>query len=71
MPFYDYRCTACDHRFEVLQKINDPAPAACPACGAAPVEKCLSAPALHGCGDGGGGGGHVHGPGCQGCPAMN
>ncbi|MDE2404149.1 MAG: phosphatase PAP2 family protein [Sphingomonadales bacterium] len=68
MPFYDYRCPTCDHRFEVLAKISDPAPSACPACGAPAVEKCLAAPALHGCD--GGGGGHVHGPGCHGCPAL-
>jgi len=68
MPFYDYRCTACAHQFEVMARISDPAPAACPSCGHAAPEKCLSAPALHGCDSGGGG--HVHGPSCSGCPVM-
>lgn len=61
MPFYDYGCPSCDHRFEVLQKLGDPAPAQCPACGHERVEKLVSAPAIQS----GGGGGHVHGPNCR------
>jgi putative FmdB family regulatory protein len=63
MPFYDYRCPNCGHRFEVLQKIGDPAPSACPACNGGEPERQLSAPAVQS--SGGGGGGHVHGPGCR------
>lgn len=33
MPLFEYRCQACDHLEEVLQKHTDPAPEACPACG--------------------------------------
>ncbi len=33
MPIYEYECKFCSHRFEVLQKINDPAPSVCPNCG--------------------------------------
>lgn len=33
MPLYEYRCKECDHLEEVLQKVSDPAPATCPACG--------------------------------------
>jgi putative FmdB family regulatory protein len=62
MPFFDYRCLDCDHRFEVLQKREDPAPSACPACAQGRLEKLLSAPAIK---SAGGGGGHVHGPGCR------
>lgn len=67
MPFFDYRCRACDHTFEVLQKPSDPAPAQCPACDHAAPEKLLSAPAIQSSSGGGGGtgGGHVHGPGCR------
>ena len=33
MPTYDYSCTACGHRFERFESINDDAPKACPKCG--------------------------------------
>jgi putative FmdB family regulatory protein len=33
MPIFEYRCSACDHLEEVLQKHTDPGPAVCPACG--------------------------------------
>jgi predicted nucleic acid-binding Zn ribbon protein len=26
MPLYDYKCEACGHKFEVMQKFDDPAP---------------------------------------------
>lgn len=64
MPFFDYQCQSCDHVFEVMQKLSDPAPAACPKCNEANLKKLLSAPAIQSSG-GGGGGGHVHGPGCR------
>jgi putative FmdB family regulatory protein len=32
MPTYEYRCTRCEHVFERVQKVGDPAPP-CPACG--------------------------------------
>ena len=32
MPTYDYRCTACGHRFERFESINDDALKACPKC---------------------------------------
>jgi putative FmdB family regulatory protein len=44
MPIFDYHCRACEQRFEVLQKADDPPPAACPACGGSAIDKCLSAP---------------------------
>jgi putative FmdB family regulatory protein len=43
MPIYGYRCQACGHDFEVMQKMSDPAPAACPACGKGELRKQLSA----------------------------
>jgi putative FmdB family regulatory protein len=46
MPFYDYRCQACGHEFEAMQKINDAPLLTCPACQADALQKQLSAPAF-------------------------
>jgi putative FmdB family regulatory protein len=35
MPIFEYRCEACSHLEEVLQKHTDPAPEVCPKCGKA------------------------------------
>ena len=32
MPTYQYACTACDHRFEEVQKFTDPSLTECPEC---------------------------------------
>jgi len=32
MPTYDYRCTKCEHRFEVFHGIKDDRPRRCPRC---------------------------------------
>lgn len=32
MPIYEYRCTVCDHRFEVRQNFDDPPNRRCPRC---------------------------------------
>lgn len=32
MPTYPYACTACDHRFEVVQSFTDDALTVCPEC---------------------------------------
>lgn len=43
MPLYEYRCTGCGERFEVLQRMGEGAAAlACPRCGAARPERQLS-----------------------------
>jgi putative FmdB family regulatory protein len=44
MPIYAYRCSACGHAKDVLQKISDPVLSTCPACGAESFSKQLSAP---------------------------
>jgi len=44
MPIYEYRCEACGHQKEVLQKISDAPLTVCPACGKASFNKMLSAP---------------------------
>jgi putative FmdB family regulatory protein len=45
MPLYEYRCLACGHVFDVIQKFSDPPLTTCPECGKA-VEKCVSSPAI-------------------------
>ena len=45
MPLYEYKCEACDHRFEKIVKFSDPPLEACPKCGGK-VEKLLSSPAF-------------------------
>ena len=46
MPLYEYQCDTCAHRFEVIQKFSDAPIAVCPQCGAGPVVKLLSSPAI-------------------------
>ena len=43
MPIYEYRCTACGHQFEVIQKISEAAPDKCPECHKSKLEKMVSA----------------------------
>jgi putative FmdB family regulatory protein len=43
MPIYAYRCTACGHAKDVLQKLSDPVLSTCPACGAEAFAKQLTA----------------------------
>jgi len=43
MPIYAFQCQACSHEFELMQKMSDPAPSVCPACGKPEVRKQLSA----------------------------
>jgi putative FmdB family regulatory protein len=47
MPLYEYECTQCGHRFELIQRFADPLADTCIACGSGPVHKLLSAPAVH------------------------
>jgi putative FmdB family regulatory protein len=43
MPIYAYRCDACGHAKDVLQKISDPVLSTCPACGAEAFKKQVTA----------------------------
>jgi len=43
MPIYAYRCTACGHAKDVLQKLSDPVLSTCPACGADAFSKQVTA----------------------------
>jgi putative FmdB family regulatory protein len=47
MPLYDYDCLACGRRIEVIHGVHSPGPAHCPNCGAGPLRKAISAPAVH------------------------
>ncbi len=43
MPFYEYRCEACGHELEALQKVSDAPLTDCPACGKPTLKKLISA----------------------------
>ena len=43
MPIYAYRCTACGHAQDVLQKMSDPVLTVCPACGESTYAKQVTA----------------------------
>jgi putative FmdB family regulatory protein len=43
VPLYEYRCRACGHRFEILQRLGEGADGlACPRCTAAELVKEFS-----------------------------
>lgn len=52
MPIYEFKCQACDHVFERLQKLSDADPTDCPECGASQVRRQLTAPAFRLAGSG-------------------
>ena len=46
MPIYEYRCEACGHYLETLQKISDPPLTDCHKCGEPALKKLISASAF-------------------------
>ncbi len=52
MPLYEYRCEACEHEFEALQKMSDEPLVHCPACDEATLRKLVSAVGFRLKGDG-------------------
>ena len=46
MPLYEYRCEACQQRFEVIRKFSDPELEVCTRCGKGPVQRLMSSPAI-------------------------
>lgn len=46
MPIYEYRCEACGHYLETLQKISDPPLSDCHKCGQPALKKLISASAF-------------------------
>jgi putative FmdB family regulatory protein len=43
MPIYEYRCAACGHELEALQKLADSPLKECPSCGQSRLSKLVSA----------------------------
>ena len=43
MPIYEYRCAACGHELEALQKLSDAPLTQCPSCHKPELKKLLSA----------------------------
>ena len=43
MPIYEYRCDACGHKLEALQRLADAPLLACPLCGKNALTKLVSA----------------------------
>ncbi len=43
MPIYEYECSLCGHRLEVLQGISEPLLTDCPSCRRAGLRKLMSA----------------------------
>ncbi len=44
MPIYGYQCGECNHEFEALQKISEPALTDCPSCEKPALSKLVTAP---------------------------
>src|SRR5687768_15066440 len=43
MPIYEYRCNACGHQEEFLQRVSEPPLTECPVCRKPTFQKLLSA----------------------------
>ena len=46
MPIYEYQCSKCGHQLETIQKMSAAPLQDCPECGAAALEKLVSAAAF-------------------------
>jgi putative FmdB family regulatory protein len=46
MPIYEYRCLACGHQFELMQKFSDPPAKICDVC-SGELQKLISRSAFH------------------------
>ena len=44
MPIYEYRCGACGHHLEALQKMSEGPLRKCPECGKSQLKRLVSAP---------------------------
>jgi putative FmdB family regulatory protein len=45
MPLYEYECTNCKERIEIIQRASDAPASPCPKCGA-DMKKLISSPAI-------------------------
>lgn len=46
MPIYDFQCSNCGHKLELLRKISDASTTSCPSCHQETFSKMLSAPSF-------------------------
>jgi len=46
MPIYDYKCSNCEHQFELIQKFSDQPAEICPQCSQKSIQKLVSAPSF-------------------------
>ena len=46
MPIYEYKCSKCEHQFEVIQRFSDNPVEICPECNKQAVSKLVSAPSF-------------------------
>ena len=46
MPIYEYRCAACGHYLDALQKMSDAPLRKCPDCGKSRLRRLVSAPSF-------------------------
>lgn len=44
MPTYEYKCSSCEHSFEIVQSMKDKQKRKCPACKKPKLEKVLGTP---------------------------
>jgi putative FmdB family regulatory protein len=47
MPIYEYRCSACGHQDDHLQKVSEAPLTKCPSCGKKKYQKQLTAAGFH------------------------
>jgi putative FmdB family regulatory protein len=47
MPIYEYRCEACGHELEAMQKMSDAPLTVCEKCGKPALRKMISAAGFH------------------------
>lgn len=46
MPIYDYQCTSCGVKKELMRKVSEPNVTTCPECGQETFSKLVSAPSF-------------------------
>ena len=46
MPIYEYRCDACGHELDALQKLSDAVLTDCPECAASALRRLISKPSF-------------------------
>ena len=46
MPIYEYKCSNCEHQFEIIQRFSDNPVESCPECSKKSVKKLVSAPSF-------------------------